>query len=218
MGAAPAKERGIQPQNIRWFPTPNHLPEMCTQEYILKTELGKGIYAHVYEACQDNNCNYVAKVEPFVNITPEGFEQEVVITELMGQHGISPIMRAAWICQWTTVGGPYDLGIIVMDKAYITFQNYVNAQKLFIGAKPNLSQIKFLLWKKVELMLSLGYLHTDIHANNVMFNLENNGDIKDLFLIDWNRVQNVPIYSGDQLVYFTTEVTNRAWERLLSGR
>lgn len=216
MGAAPVKQK--QPQNVVWFPTRSDLPETCTHEYILKTRLSSGFFSTVYEACKDNDCSYVAKVEPLVGeITPERFQEEVQLTQLMGERGVGPIMRSAWTCQWTTMGGPYDLGLIVMDKAYITFQNYVNAQRL-ISNQPNLSQIKFLLWKKIEIMLSLGYLHTDIHSNNVMFNLENNGDIRDLFLIDWNRVRQVPIYTGDNLVYFTTDVTNAAWERLLSGR
>lgn len=203
-----------------WFPTQDIIPESCIGEYQLKTQLGSGIYAKVFEACKDNGeggCNYVAKVEPLTGITREQFWMEVEVTDLMGRYGVGPIMRSAWICNWLKTGGPYDVGMIVMDKAYITLFNYLKAQGL-IGIHPHLSQVKFLYWKKIETMLSLGFLHLDIHSNNIMLNLEPNGNIRDLLIIDWNRVQQVPIYSGDNLIYFTTEIVNATWNKLLSGK
>ncbi len=219
---------GYEKRMAQWFTSKSYVPKTCTQEFLLGVKLGEGRYSSVYEACRHGkDCRYVSKVLPLalsrgpdprdVTVTTKEFEQEVKVTRFMGRNGVGPLVRSAWICEWRDVGGPYDLGFIVMDKSYITLWNYLQAQKL-IGTKPQLAQIRFLLWKKSEKMLSLGIVHTDLHANNVMLNMEPNGDIQELFIIDWGRVAAVPKYSGDQLVLMTTNFVNGIWNKLISGR
>src|SRR6266550_2424042 len=110
----------------QWFPTNNNLPAACTKEYQLKIKLGQGLYGVVYEACKNSrDCRYVAKVVPLTIITPQQFRQEVQITQLMGRNRVGPIVQSAWICNWKQVGGPYNFGVIVMNKADITLYNYL---------------------------------------------------------------------------------------------
>ena len=86
-----------------------------------------------------------------------------------------------------------------------------------IGREPNLQYIKTLLWHKCEKMLSQGLLHLDLHAYNVMLDLKPNGEVLDLFIIDWGKTRRVPNYIGQQLISETTYFVDSIWNKLISG-
>ena len=102
---------------MQWFSTNSDIPQICTGEYEMKRQLGQGLYSKVYEACLNGgDCNYIAKVVPITRTSYQQFEQEVNDTILMSQVGVSPQFKAAWFCYWTRVGGPYDVGILIINK------------------------------------------------------------------------------------------------------
>lgn len=62
-------------------------------------------------------------------------------------------------------------------------------------------------------MVRLGYIHEDLHLDNIMLKLKEDDSIEDLYLIDWGKV--MP-YSKTRIrvKLFTDDIFNAVWKEI----
>ena len=161
------------------------VPKACSRDFELKKMLGAGSYGEVYNACKESDCSYAVKVIPINGgVTPDDFYEEVKISTLMGNEGVGSKVYMSWICEWKDHGGPYNLGMMFMDKLDITlFDYYLERKNKRLPIDEEL--LRNLFTDKVRKMVLAGYIQKDTYSSNIMLKLDPEGNIIDLFIIDW---------------------------------
>jgi uncharacterized protein (DUF1810 family)/GNAT superfamily N-acetyltransferase len=137
-------EKDIKPVGIP-IPT-SFLPiiENCTlnDKWKRKKKLGFGVSGSTYITCQGADCEYVIKIQP----ENKEYYTEIEALLYLQRTKATPIIFAAWTCE--------HVGYFVMEKLY--------------PCKYDDNFIWEEIGKKLDIIRKAGYLHVDIHPNNVM--------------------------------------------------
>ncbi len=154
----------------------------CLKNFIVKQELGEGKYATIYEACMNETCPYVLKIMSLKTpVSKDYFKDECKLSKLFGQLKIGPAVYNCWTCD----NQGLNLGFIHMDRLDITLGDY--AKKYPTKFRLYQNEVKKELVKKIKLMINQGWVHNDLHSENIMLKL-NKSDIVDVFIIDFGDV------------------------------
>lgn len=150
---------------------------LTNMRYGAPSEFGK-----IYQACCKNNCNYIAKIIPISEISSfEDIEKEISIQTFVYKSSPDitiPIIQAYRCRDKNEV-------IIIMPRLYATFKERL------MGDISNIEMLDILrrIYHVVKYLHDIGYVHDDLHVNNIMF--EENDTIK---LIDFGK----SFYTTDQ--------------------
>jgi hypothetical protein len=140
------KPLDIKPVGIA-IPT-SFLPivENCTLNNKWKKQdkkLGSGVSGSSYIACQGADCKYVIKIQE----ENKQYYTEIDALLYLQRTKAVPIVFAAWTCD--------KVGYFVMEKLYHCNKYDENFMWIEVG-------------KKLDIIREAGYLHVDIHKDNVM--------------------------------------------------
>jgi len=118
--------------------------EDCTQNKKWKKDkmLGSGKFGMVYVTCKNDDCEYVIKIQKETN----DYYAEIESLLSLQHTKVVPIVFAAWTCE--------NIGYFVIEKLY--------------RCKYNDSIMWEQVGKQLDIIREAGYLHVDIHKNNVM--------------------------------------------------
>lgn len=130
----------------------------CSDKWKQKVLLGTGSVGKTYELCCKGHCNYVMKVVTFGTshgeVNMARFKKEIQIHKKMASIGVSPQIYDAW------KAGSH--GFIVMDRLAYTLENKIDR-----GEFTNIGE----LYDLIKLMHDNGVIHKDVHAGNIMYDL-----------------------------------------------
>lgn len=140
----------------------------CLNGYNIMESIGRGTYGEVFTACKPD-CIYAIK-----KISRDFDINEIDIGHFMGEEGIGPKLYSYWFCEQDQTW------YIVNEKINgITLDQYNNciSQELYN-----------LIRAKINKMHSLGVIHYDLHAGNIILVTEGN-HIVDIYIIDYGRAK-----------------------------
>lgn len=136
----------------------------CISKWKKDQLIGKGLYGRVYEACCDENCDYIMKVVEFrdndefgFNYSLENLKREIEIQRELAHAGVAPIIYDAWKTKTH--------GFIIMEQLDETLENKID----------KMDYIDKVI-DKVKIMHQLGIIHGDLHLGNIM--LTKHGEIR----------------------------------------
>ena len=134
-------------------------------------ELGTGIFGTTY-LTEKNNKKYAVKEisiqKDIWSLSPDiqmkNIENEIEIATLLGEKNISPKVYETYICK--------EGGVI---KAYIVME-YMTEGTLFTWLDSNTltHEYKKQIYKKINKMHKLKYIHNDLHLNNILVTKKKN--------------------------------------------
>lgn len=157
--------------------------------WYLRSKVGQGAVATVYQACCNNDCKFVAKVlnSPNVERLREKVNHEVEMHERFEKLGLAPKVHDAWLCNHEA--------IIIMDKLHMSIPEYV---KYMVARVDNVEPIVRDLQRRVNEALlkahQAGLVHGDTHLGNFMVKLDEAGNvIEDVQLIDFAHAKDVGV-------------------------
>ncbi len=114
----------------------------------------------------------------------EEFEHEIRMNKIASDLGVAPKMHEAFICKDVLPipdsNSLISLGFISSDKWDITLDQYYKKYQT-----PVPKNIIELIGSKVNLLNDNGIIHDDIHAGNIVLNLDQNNIPTDISLIDF---------------------------------
>jgi hypothetical protein len=182
---------------------------------VLEGWVRKGVYGTVFKVADKSGDTQqkVVKLIPLgidflhpssgdtVFYSREEFEDEVKVTRLMGENAIGPKVFYAAVCtgQVSTEGEEeedVDIGLIVMEYVGITLFEYRLRNPSEVVQK-NIIKIARAKRDLRQKAAALGYYHLDTHEGNWAVQLDDDGNIVDMRLIDFGRVGSTPIRSDD---------------------
>lgn len=148
----------------------------CKSEWKLKELLGRGIQGIIFSACCESECTHVMKIEDVsIESRRKDFVHEAELNELFGINDIGPIIVSIYI-------GKY-VGIMIMEKLTITLYN-LEQYILEVEDKEVAIRIVNIIKGKFLTILSklhkLGYVHMDLHEQNIMLKIDMNNLIDNL--------------------------------------
>jgi len=114
----------------------------CNSQWQRKQKIGSGDFGQVYRACAVDGCDYVMKVQKFDKFAKAELHTYLGLKDLR----VAPKLYAAWRCR----------GML-----------YIVIERLFECTRP-LAQIKLRVRQLAEKMAENGWLHGDLHQDNVM--------------------------------------------------
>ena len=114
----------------------------CNKKWFKSTKLGSGTYGTVHRACKSGVCNYAIKKQKYDATGKAEIQAYLGINKLI----IASKLYAAWVC-----GG----------------QLYIVVEKL-VKCKATTQQLKPRIRKLLDKLEKNGWLHVDIHRENVM--------------------------------------------------
>jgi len=127
--------------------------------------LQSGAFGSVYYACLKDQCHYVVKV-----FSTKESSKEIELSVLFGKKDIGPKVYDYFYCS--------NVNFLVMEKLEKSLSDLL----LFEG--PLISEeIKEQIVNKYNQMLDLGFLYTDFHPGNIMFDKNNT-----VFFIDFDQM------------------------------
>jgi len=130
------------------------IAEKCDQKKWRKDSyISKGAYGNVYVACEENNCDYVVKIQK----ADTSFYNEVHALIELQPTKIVPKIYAAWTCKGE--------GFIVMEKLQKCPE--IDTRELFNKMKSNLKKL-----------YKLGWLAVDVHKGNYLCRVLQNGKLE----------------------------------------
>jgi serine/threonine protein kinase len=163
----------------------NHAQYYCApvdktnhKEWILRSELkyGQGVQGSVYNACQDENCDYAMKIVPFKDDhTRNLYKLEVKNHTLAAKHDLVPRIDDHWIC-----GDDPKVGFIVMRVLDITVNRFIKHAMDDDNKIPNdelylfLEDIRRIGFHMLDQLHELGVYHGDLHLGNIMLERHDN--------------------------------------------
>ena len=200
-------------------------------KYVPKKYLASGAHGSVYLVCEDNNernCNYVVKImHPIKMMKEHSILQEMKITTEMGRAKehlppVGPKVLATFSCKGEVNYHDDDwmettLFFIVMEKMDYTLKDYLEIYKLRCEftreeksecEKEVIEIQQHILDKLKEMYKNIqqrGYIYTDVHNNNVMLNVDNNLNIKDIKIIDFGILHEIPKEAPKKIGRFIIE-------------
>jgi hypothetical protein len=184
----------------------------CLPNITLKRYLAQGAEGTLHAACKDEqkNCNIVVKLVPIVPYDHDDNDQnqteylfnkplksklekisrlkkEFTIAADLGEWKIGPAVHYHAVCSGYIVEPivePCYIGVLVMDAKTATLQDY----RSVFGDQQD-EEIMSLLVKVIRRMIKHGYRPGDPHAQNVMLDIDTNGNVLDVVLIDFEDAQ-----------------------------
>lgn len=146
----------------------------------LGKRVGSGFFSKVYELCSSPNmCDKIVKLVPlgkdygqYVSYQLENFENEVLVTRLASDLGVSPRFYDAFVC--------YDigLGLLVQDRWDVTLEQFNGILPKSVGVQ---------LENKVNSMHARGIGHDDLYPRNIVLKLDSLGIPILVGIIDFGR-------------------------------
>jgi serine/threonine protein kinase len=168
--------------------------EDCGLDWEIKNIIGKGKQGITYLACCHSDCTHVMKIEEISmrrELAREDFKNEAELSIEFSDKGIGPKVIAEYIGK--------DVGIIIMEKLTMTLYELLQMWKdrgpnYFGGEALRILKKKYL--DVVKKLHNLGYVHGDLHLNNVMIRIHKDslvGELRSgqykLKLIDFGMVR-----------------------------
>lgn len=185
----------------------------------LKHKLAEGGFGSVYDACMEDSCNYVIKMQSIKRPSRKTiFNNEVSFNARFNAKGIGPKMIARWECE--------GMGFMIMEKWDTDLWKY--GRKYGRGALTKDENKEFLdkLRDQIRTIHNEGYVHLDIRPVNIFLKLDklDSSKIKDVTIADFGlmerkkdmeKIMEDPEY--DRLVKEWNEETEKI-EKLMASR
>jgi serine/threonine protein kinase len=146
-----------------YYPIVEKIPVPGMKECVwkIKGPIASGVYGTAYTACCEADCKYVLKyIRDRVDYKPR-FENEIKIQELAASRGFAPRIFDAW-----TSDSGY---AFVMEKMKTTL-----ADAMKITPREKRIEIAIAGFNAIKQLHSLGYMHGDIHFDNIMLDADDN--------------------------------------------
>lgn len=190
------------------------IPKECLERYMkpytIINYIACGLNGCIFQICleESKQCEYIMKI-----MMESGEEEnEIAMTKLMSDNGIAPKMIASWSCDGEVNGTDLQwikarLYFIVMKKMDMTLHKYIKTYGYEFIRKTELEKISSLV---TRLNNDLHLAHNDLHLNNIMVNVDSNGHITDIKIIDFERT--IPIdkdSSTNELEPIISAITNQ---------
>ena len=182
-------------------------------EIVIKKLLGEGAWGKVYAACYNSNCETVVKLQALSSTNsenfahPEQFANEIQITRLASEKGFGPTTFFTEIFARQNIPSPSNsssgrvkgwlrrlnksvdtVGVIVQERwdgslDNLEAEHWRNTEDVL--AQRNLTTIQRVLTYKLNTMWLYGFTHADLLAKNVLYRLNNEGEITDVTPADF---------------------------------
>jgi serine/threonine protein kinase len=189
-------------------------------KYNIINYIACGSYGCTFQICNGKNCNYIVKIIDIRGTSEKNIKNEIKINKIAAEHDISPKIIDEWMCEgeifkygWSKT----NLYFIVMEKVDITVKDYfknssselrsnfkiptgTSSAAIFKDNKSEKEKHLFIrLFKNLIYNLhKLDIVHLDLSPSNIMINLDQNGDIKNVKLIDFGlAIQKDNMYDSD---------------------
>ena len=134
--------------------------------YGTTNEIGRGSKGVVYETCEEDDCDFAAKI---IHPVSEKFFNEIICQIKVSEIGLAPMVQEIWKCK--------DTLLIIMNKLpKLTLQDYLENSKVSDRDKRSMVQKAFVIIDRIH---EIGVLHGDCHMQNFIIN----GD--DMMMIDF---------------------------------
>jgi len=166
--------------------------EDCKVEWEIKNIIGRGHQGITYLACCQSECTHVMKVEGIKGeIDRKSFEKEAEVSIELGNKGIGPKIVAEYVGK--------NIRIIIMEKLTMTLVELLKMWKekgpKYFGGGETLRILKKKYVDVVRKLHNMGYVHGDLHENNVMLKIHKDNLVEylrsgqyKLKLIDFGRI------------------------------
>ena len=201
------KEKSFTRYNVEYA-----INDDCISTMPIKEWIANGRYGSVFLVCVEHVCEYVLKMIPLNVYIPteecdisqsenelenicfkyseDDFLHETDLTIKFGEAKIGPKVKVFGFCNDVVnkYQGKIKVGYIVQEKYDFTLNQYISKHpKEFIE---NYGYIRSVLIEKAKLMDNMGHFNEDVHQENIMLKVDENGEIKDVVFIDFGIVGN----------------------------
>jgi len=137
---------------------------------VTTNEIGQGSKGFVYETCEEDDCDFAAKI---IRPVSEKFFNEIICQIKVSEIGLAPMVQEIWKCK--------DTLLIIMNKLpKLTLQDYLENSKVIDRDKRSMVQKAFVIIDRIH---EIGVLHGDCHMRNFIINGE------DMMMIDFGDSQ-----------------------------
>ena len=173
-----------------------HIPDESHMQTCLKNPanaahmeyLGSGEYGKIFKIDETRCVKFIAISEQLNNLRYIDYRNEIEISKVAGDHGISPKIYDSYVCVNNKDSSCY--GVIYMEYIKgLTLSDFL--YKYY--SKENVLIIRRLLEEKINKLHNLGILHSDLHSDNVMVVMDGS-NIKDVVIIDFGFSQYIKDY------------------------
>ena len=167
-------------------------------------ELGSGAFGFpIYQVCikGKDDCKYAAKFLPYDHDdqnTLEMWQKEVQMAELASELDIGPKFITSWTCEIPQFGNK--VLVLITKMLDITLYEYMQRNNI------DISNAKLHLYKLFNKMLDDHFFHGDLHPDNIMLNLNAQGNVTDALAIDFNNTKIDPQMNIDTMEHTFSSV------------
>jgi serine/threonine protein kinase len=145
---------------INYLPVKYSDVESCMNNWEKKSQLGKGCFGSVFEACKDKTCGYIMKISNIADqYRFDTFQREQYFLNKLNSSEISPKIYDSWICN--------ENGYIVLEKWDGDLENL----NLFYVKDGKLCVYKWVWDQMITCILEMSkrkIIHGDIKPSNFL--------------------------------------------------
>lgn len=173
-----------------------HIPDESHMQTCLKDPaeaahmeyIGSGEYGKIFKIDENRCVKFIMISEQLNNLRYINYRDEIEISKIAGDHGISPKIFDSYVCVNNKDSSCY--GVIYMEYVKgLTLSDFL--YKYY--SRENILIIRRILEEKINKLHNLGILHSDLHSDNVMIVMDGS-NIKDVVIIDFGFSQYIKDY------------------------
>ncbi len=151
--------------------------------------IGSGEYGSIYQLDEKRCIKFINVTHTLNNLKYVDFLKEITMSTIAGSIGVAPKIYDTYVCVNDEDSSCY--GIIYMEYIQgMTLTNYLYK----IHSKETKNKLRKLLEEKIIKLHNAGIMHNDLHSDNVMVIVDDNGQLKDIKMIDFGFAQYIKDY------------------------
>jgi hypothetical protein len=155
----------------------------CLKEWELKKKVGAGLFGTVYDACLNDDCKYVIKIQLLNRKNRRNFDKEILMSKIASQSGLSPEFKDSFVCEIETQEIDENDKDVVREEfthlGFIISEKYDTSVKRLAKQGIPKKELASYFEKILEIdskLIDIGIWHHDNNLGNyVLKNLGSNG-------------------------------------------